>query len=250
MKSVFEDFLLMIQFFTRVPIKKNLPCEPKNFKQGVVFLPFIGLLIGAMQYGIVYMFKANLPSSILAAMVVLLPIMITGGLHIDGLGDTCDGFFAFTQDKHRIIEIMKDSHAGTFAICAIIGDILLQYGAMVYLIDQESAHVFLVIIMFSKLFVLVTGLLGVPAKEAGSGNLFVGNMSWVIFMISVMYSVLIGSFVIGFGVSLILLFSGLIGTLLFYWLCFAKIEGVTGDTFGALQELTTVIMLIVYVTTI
>ena len=246
MKNICGDFLLMIQFFTRVPIKKNLPCEPKNFRRGMVFLPFIGLLIGGIQYGVIYLLRGYLPSSIVAAMVVLLPIIITGGLHIDGLGDTCDGFFAFTKDKDRIIEIMKDSHAGTFAICAIIGNMLLQYGAIDYLIDQEAFGALLVVIMFSKLFVLLTGLWGRAAKEQGSGNLFVGNVSVVVLIISVIYSVLIGSVVITLLTSLILLLAGLVGALLFYWLCYTKIKGITGDTFGALQELTTVIMLIVY----
>ena len=247
MKSVFQDFLLMIQFFTRVPINKNLACEPENFRRGVVFLPFIGLLIGALQYSVIYLLDGKLPSSILAGFAVLLPIIVTGGLHIDGLGDTCDGFFAFTKDKDRIIEIMKDSQAGTFAICAIVGNILLQYGAIDYLVGQDQFQVLLVIIMFSKLFVLFTGLCGKPAKAEGSGNLFVGNMSVFIIFISVVYAVFIGHMIIGLGPSLILLFAGGIGAVLFYGLCYNKIQGVTGDTFGALQELTTVLMLIVYI---
>lgn len=246
MRSIYGDFLLMIQFFTRIPIKKNLPCEAKNFKRGMVFLPFIGGLIGLLQYGMIYFLRENLPSSILAAIAVLLPIIVTGGLHIDGLGDTCDGFFAFTKNKERMIEIMKDSHAGIFAICAIIGNILLQYSAIEYLIDQEAFGVLLVVIMYSKLFVLLTGRWGKPAKAQGTGNLFVGNVSLVVIMISVIYSLLIGGLVITLSASLILLISGAVGALLFYWLCYWKIRGITGDTFGALQELTSVIMLVMY----
>lgn len=247
MRGIYGDFLLMLQFFTRFPVNKNLPCEPENFKRGVVFLPIIGLLIGFFQYGTIDLLKGILPSTIVAAFVVLIPIIITGGLHVDGLGDTCDGFFAFTKDKDRIIEIMTDSHAGTFAICAIMGNLLLQHSAIAYLIDQEAFGVVLVIIMFSKLFVLMTGLWGQPAKKEGSGNLFVGNMSKWVLLISCMYSLFIGHLVIGFLASVILVLSGLGGAGLFYGLCNAKIDGVTGDTFGALQELTTVIMLVVYV---
>ena len=246
MKDAIGDFLLMIQFFTRIPIKKNLQCESKNFRRGMVFLPFIGFLIGAMQYGVILVLRGILPSSILAAIAVLLPIIVTGGLHIDGLGDTCDGFFAFTKDKHKIIEIMKDSQAGTFAICAIMGNILLQYRAIEYLIDQEAVGGILVVIMFSKLFVLVTGMWGRPAKKEGSGNLFIGNVSMLVLIMSVIYSVFIGSMVITLLASLILLLGGSLVTLLFYCLCYYKIKGITGDTFGALQEITTVIMLIIY----
>jgi len=103
MKSLVQEFFLMLQFFTRVPVKRNLPCTAKNFKRGVVFLPLIGFLIGGLQYGVLFLLQERLPSTILAVIAVLLPIIITGGLHIDGLGDTCDGFFAITNNKNRIL---------------------------------------------------------------------------------------------------------------------------------------------------
>ena len=246
MKSILGDFLLMIQFFTRIPIKRNLPCNQENFRRGIVFLPLIGFLIGVMQYGFIYLLKEILPSSIVAIIATLIPIIITGALHIDGLGDTFDGFFAFTKDKHRIIEIMKDSHVGTFAISAIIANMLLQYSAIEYLITKDAFEVLLVAIMFSKLFVILTGRWGKPAKAEGSGNLFVGNMSIIVLIISIVYSLLIGSIIVTLLSSLILLFAGVIVSILFYVLCYSKIEGVTGDTFGALQELTTVVMLVIY----
>ena len=245
MGALVEEFLLMLQFFTRIPINKSLPCEDKNFKRGVIFLPLIGFLIGGMQYGTIFLLQERLPSTILAVIVTLLPIVFTGGLHIDGLGDTCDGFFAITPDKHRIIAIMKDSSAGTYAICAIVLNILMQYVAVDHLIKNNRAEVILVIIMFSKLFVLFTAMWGEPAKEQGSGNIFIGNMSMLVVIIGTVYSLGIGALTITLGGSLWLLLSGTIVSLLFYGLCYHKINGITGDTMGATQELATNIMLIV-----
>ena len=246
MKGLMQDFLLMLQFFTRVPIKMNLPCTAKNFKRGIVFLPFIGFLIGGLQYATIFLFQERLPSSILAVIATLLPIIVTGGLHIDGLGDTCDGFFAITPDKNRIIEIMKDSSAGTYAICGIVSNILLQYVAIEYLIKKNSIQVLLVVIMFSKLFVFFTALWGKPAKERGTGNIFIGNMSLIILIIGIVYSLGISIMSITLASSLWLLLSGTIVAILFYGLCYKKIGGITGDTLGATQELATNIMLIVY----
>ena len=246
MKGLVQEFFLMLQFFTRVPVKRNLPCTANNFRRGVVFLPFVGFLIGGLQYGFLFLLQERLPSTILAVIGVLLPIIITGGLHIDGLGDTCDGFFAITNNKNRILEIMSDSSAGTYAICAIISNILLQYVAIEYIIRENSIHVLLVIIMFSKLFVLFTAMWGKPAKKQGSGNIFIGNMSWVILMIGTIYSLGVSMITVTLITSLWLLLSGAIVSVLFYFLCYKKIGGITGDTLGATQELATNIMLIVY----
>ena len=246
MKEFLQEFLLMLQFFTRFPIKKELPSSPSNFKRGVVFLPFIGFLIGAIQYITLFLLQGKLPSTILAVIGVMLPIVITGGLHIDGLGDTCDGFFAVTDHKNRILEIMSDSSAGSYAICAIVANILLQYTAIEYMIKEKSIHILLLIIMFSKLFVLFTAMWGKPAKKQGSGNIFIGNMSLAILMIGTIYSLGISMFVTSLTTSLCLLVSGAITSVLFYFLCAKKIGGVTGDTLGATQELAINIMLITY----
>jgi len=245
-KGLVQEFFLMLQFFTRIPIKKDLPCTSENFKRGVVFLPFIGFLIGGLQYGVLFLLQERLPSSILALIATLLPVIITGGLHIDGLGDTCDGFFAITNHKNRILEIMSDSSAGTYAICAIISNIILQYLAIEYIIKAKATYVLFVIIMFSKLFVLFTAMWGKPAKKQGSGNIFIGNMSVVVLMIGTIYSVGIGVIAITLITSVWLLLSGAIVSILFYFLCDKKINGITGDTLGATQEFATNIMLITY----
>lgn len=246
MKSTFHDFLLMIQFFTRIPINKNLPASSKNFKRGAVFLPLIGLLIGTLQYIVAYMLQHRLPPSILAAIVTVLPVIITGALHIDGLGDTCDGFFALTDNRARILAIMTDSSSGTFAICAIISNMLLQYVAISHIIHRGKMSVLLVVIMFSKICVMLTAMWGKPAKPQGSGNLFIGNMSLLLVIVAGLYTLFISSLTISLLASLILLFSGMVVSFLFYILCKLKISGITGDTMGATQEIATVVMLIVY----
>lgn len=250
MKNIIKEFLLMVQFFTRIPIKINLPASPKNFRRGVIFLPFIGFIIGACQYLFVRSFSLLLPSSLLAGIATIIPIAITGALHIDGLGDSFDGFFAFTSDKNRRLEIMQDSSSGTFALCAIISNILLHYLAIEYIIEQNKFNILLVVIMFSKIFVLYTAMWGKPAKSQGSGNIFIANMNIIIVVMATIYSLLISYTAIGLYPSLILLFAGSLVSVLFYLLSYKKIKGITGDTMGAVQELTTLVMLIVYCTII
>lgn len=246
MKDIWGDFLLMLQFFTRIPIRKSLPCQAINFRRGVFFMPLIGFIVGSAQYLVGYLLKETLPTSVLAAILVIIPLIITGGFHIDGLGDTADGFFSFKGDKARILEIMKDSNAGTYSICAIVTDILLQYATIEHILKLNKIQVLLVITMFSKIFVLFTAMWGKPAKEGGSGNIFIGNISIHILLMSILYSLIIGLMVIPVSVNLTLLFSGAVVSLLFYYFCNSKINGITGDTLGATQEIVIMVMLIVY----
>ncbi len=126
MKSILNDFLLMIQFFTRIPVNKNLQCEKENFKRGAFFLPVVAFIIGGMEFLIYLGLKNFLPANVIIVLLILFTAMVTGGLHMDGLADTCDGFFSL-RDKERIVEIMKDSRIGSYGTIALIIDLLLKY---------------------------------------------------------------------------------------------------------------------------
>ena len=84
MKEYLNDFLLFFQFFTRIPINKSLNCEKGNFRRGAIFFPIVGLFIGIVQWLIYYILIRVLPINITAVFVVIIPIVITGGLHVDG----------------------------------------------------------------------------------------------------------------------------------------------------------------------
>lgn len=247
LKKYIESIALMLQFMTRIPINKSLSCSEEDFKRGSIFMPIVGLTVGVFQFLIFYLFNIFAPSRITSMMIVLGGIFITGGFHMDGLGDTCDGFFAFKGGKEKIIEIMKDSRIGTYACIGIVVDILLKYACYAYIIEYKRFYGIILAPMLGRFFIEFLSLIGKRAKEKGSGNLFIGNVGKMQFLWSF---IIIGlSFTafykyIGLWNLLLLLCILLIVALLFNSLCNEKIGGVTGDSLGAINEIAEMVCLI------
>lgn len=115
----------MLQFLTRIPVPVIIEATNEDFGKGLVFAPVIGLLIGGILAGAGYLLNLVFPAYAAAVFVVILYIIVTGGLHLDGLGDTFDGLFS-NRPKERILEIMRDSRVGTNAVLAIVSVLLLD----------------------------------------------------------------------------------------------------------------------------
>jgi len=247
MREYLNDFLLLFQFFTRIPINKSLKCDKKNFRRGSVFFPVVGLFIGIVQWLVYYMLVKVLPVNITAVFVVIIPIVITGGLHVDGLGDTCDGFFSLKGDKHKIIEVMKDSTVGTYATIAIVFDMLARYVAVSTIIEINLSLILIVAPIIARFTVVFISFIGKNAKETGSGNIFIGNIDVIRLVITGIITILLGTLLIGFNKSVILILSALFLSFLFNKFCESKITGLTGDSLGANNELAEILTMILFI---
>ncbi|MDT8717353.1 adenosylcobinamide-GDP ribazoletransferase [Clostridium sp. 19966] len=237
MREYYYNFLLMLQFMTRIPINKSLPCERENFKSGANFFWLIGLLIGGGQYLLYMLLIKIMPVSLTAIVIIIFDILITGALHIDGFGDTCDGFFAFKGGKDKIIEIMKDSRIGTFACISIILNILIKYQGYIILLQKKSPLLLILIPIISRFSITLLSLIGKPAKEKGSGNLFIDNVSVKEVLVNIIFAAAVG-LALGLIYDTVILFiTAVIITFIFNYLCKCKINGVTGDSLGANNEL-------------
>lgn len=245
MRGYFYDFLLMIQFFTRVPINKSLPCEKRNFKNGANFFALIGLLIGMCQYLLYTVLIKAMPINFVVIAIIIFEIMITGALHIDGFGDTCDGFFAFKGGKEKIIEIMKDSRIGTFACIGIVINILVKYQGYLWIFQNSNPLIVLIIPMISRSSIVLLSLIGKPAKENGSGNLFINNVSLGTLIVNMLFIIIAGLLSDVIFETSIILFAAAIMTVLFNMFCRFKINGITGDSLGANNELVVLLSLII-----
>jgi adenosylcobinamide-GDP ribazoletransferase len=243
MKAFINDFLLMIQFFTRIPINLSLPCEKENFRRGTIFFPLVGLIIGGLQWIIYWLLIKLFPVNITVLFVMLAGILITGGLHIDGLGDTCDGFFSF-KSRERIIEIMKDSRVGTYSCIAIIIDLLLRYGSYSNLIFGSYSLALIAAPVAAKTVYIYMFYIGKQAKASGTGNLFIGNVGKKELSAAFLLGLIINSLVLGVADALIITAIAVVITILFNKFCENKIGGLTGDTLGANNELIEIATLI------
>jgi adenosylcobinamide-GDP ribazoletransferase len=244
MKRYYYDFLLMLQVLTRFPINKSLPCESENFKNGANFFAFIGLLIGISQYGLYILLAEIIPINFAVIAIIIFDILITGALHLDGFGDTCDGFFAF-KGREKIIEIMKDSRIGAFACIGIVLNLLIKYQGYLLLVTSSKTLSIILIPMISRFSIVLISYIGKAAKEKGSGNLFINTVTLRELIVNTLFVMLVG-FLLNLTFEMIILLIGtVVITILFNLLCNSKIKGITGDSLGANNELVTLIGLII-----
>jgi adenosylcobinamide-GDP ribazoletransferase len=248
MREYINDLLLFFQFFTRIPINKNLKCEKENFRRGSIFFPLVGLFLGFSQWLVYYFSIKVFSASITAVFVVMISIMLTGANHVDGLGDTCDGFFAFKGGgKEKIIEIMKDSRVGTFSSIAIVFDMLIRYAAVSTAIEKNIPLIIIAAPVISKFSVVFICFIGKCAKKTGSGNIFIGNIDLKRMAITTLFTFVFIFKFTGIKYALILMVSSLIFTILFNKYSESKIDGLTGDILGANNELVDILMMLVYI---
>ncbi|WP_040214306.1 adenosylcobinamide-GDP ribazoletransferase [Clostridium polynesiense] len=245
MKRYFESFLLMVQMITRIPVKRSLPCQKEDFRRGAGFFALIGLIVGGIQYLLYLIFRKLFPAYVISILIILAEIFITGGFHIDGFGDTCDGYFA-AKGKDKIIEIMKDSRIGTFACIGIVINILIKFESYKFIAASNTLSLMIIVIpMLSRASMLLISLIGRPAKTGGLGNLFINNVSLLQVIINFLLPFAAVA-LIADPIKAVVLTAGVITvTLSFNALCNSKINGITGDSLGAVNELSVLTALII-----
>ena len=138
MKMLWNNFKVAFAMYSKIPMPRA-DWNKENMKYTFCFFPFIGLVIGALSYfagwlGMRFYFNPTFISVIL----VLIPVFVTGGIHVDGLLDTSDALSSW-QERERRLEILKDSHAGAFAVITACVYFLAWYGAYSQLWMNASA---------------------------------------------------------------------------------------------------------------
>ncbi len=118
MKKILNNCIVAFSMYSKIPMPMA-DWNKENMKYALCFFPWIGLVIGALEFGW-WKLALLLELGVLfrSAVMVLIPILVTGGIHLDGLLDTADALSSW-REKERRLEILKDSHAGAFAV--IIG---------------------------------------------------------------------------------------------------------------------------------
>ncbi|WP_163102379.1 adenosylcobinamide-GDP ribazoletransferase [Peribacillus alkalitolerans] len=247
MKVLIDGFIHCLQFFTSVPINKNISMEKQRLKTSLLILPIVGLLIGILASTLMYFLQEWSPFSSLAIafIVFIYFIFITGGLHLDGWADCSDAFFSF-RDKDRRLEIMKDPQVGTFAVLSLLIMLAARF-LFIYetiLVESPYYYFFSAIIPFLSRSMMLLLLIKGPglAKQEGLAALFSQSIrSKHVWVIALYNLVLVGGSYIWLGWPIVQpLIYGMLAILLFYvWASFfikREFNGLTGDTLGASIE--------------
>lgn len=235
-----ENLITAIQFLTILPIRSRKKQAAADLGKAAGWFSYVGVLIGgltaAAYYGAMFMF----PKMLAAALTAVVWICLTGGLHLDGVADCCDGLFCST-DKNRRLEIMKDPHHGTFGSIGLTFVILLKVIGL-YCLASDSLWLELIFAAALSRWLLLLAGRQPSARPDGLGASFSSGLRNRSFIFGILPVCMLAYF-IGWQAVLIGL---LVIAIAYCVLLFARtrLGGVTGDVFGLLVEISEVLILI------
>lgn len=230
-------FLAALQFLTTLPVPLKRVVEADDLAQGGRYFPLVGLVLGVLLVALYAVLILFLPAGLVALLLVLALLVLTGALHFDGFLDSCDGLFGYHTVERRL-EIMRDSRVGTFGVAGGIALLALKYAGL-SLVPPTLMPSALVLGPFLGRFALLCAVVLFPyGRESGLGLLYKRYtrprelVLAAIFVVVLSYAFLRlpGLIVVGvvFGLTL------LVGR----WIMTKLPAGLTGDNYGAMAELT------------
>lgn len=126
-------------FFTRLPFWRLYQPRKEAYSTVVEHWPLTGWLTGGVMAGVLWATSLVFPYEIAVITAVAVRLMMTGALHEDGLADFMDGFGGGGSDRQRILDIMKDSHIGTYGVLGLIVYMLLLFFALYAMNPVDAA---------------------------------------------------------------------------------------------------------------
>ena len=226
--------------------------------------PAVGLLIGLVLAGVELGCSKVFPVPLTAAILLAVATVITRALHLDGLMDICDGVFGGGSPERRL-EIMKDPRVGAFGVAGGGTILLLKYGALVSLLDPRlplatavgeiellrAIHLFVepsktwALLLFPALsrWAMVVALGAFPyARSSGLGSPFHQGGAKLATVFAAV-TVLAASSLLGGPFGVILLVGVTVLALGLGWAMTRALGGLTGDSYGAINEISEVAVL-------
>lgn len=114
-------------FFTRLPLWRLHEPPRECYRAVVEYWPLVGWITGAIMGAVIYFGGMLFPHTISVLLAIATRILVTGALHEDGLADFFDGFGGGAGDRKRTLDIMKDSHIGTYGVVGLVLYFLLLF---------------------------------------------------------------------------------------------------------------------------
>ena len=234
-----KGFIMSLGMFSIIPVPKN-SWDDKHMHLVMPALPLVGALIGLVWYGLsVVMSTLSVPPVINCAVILFIPFFLSGFVHLDGYMDTADAVFS----RRRLIEkkrILKDPHTGAFAVIALAGLFIFQFGAVYTIIGElKSLLIFVFIPVLSRCVACIAALNMKPVFEDGYHASFKsGTKQWhtvfICLLLLICYAV---ACIISGTAALPLLIGAAAGALTILYL-YIQFGGMSGDLCGCIIAVT------------
>ncbi|MFP3323352.1 adenosylcobinamide-GDP ribazoletransferase [Planococcus sp. SIMBA_160] len=236
-----EGLLLTFQFFSSIPVHREIPVKKPQVTAMYSLLPLVGLMMGALASTLVWLLHITAEPSplMMAFLLTFLLWAITGGLHLDGLADTGDAYFSY-QSRDKRLEIMGDPRIGAFGAMVLIFAIAGKIIVLAELIPSVSLFAITAVPVISRIGLSVLSVSAKPAKTDGLAAYFqrlIDHKTVWLAMFAWSLAVLVALFAFcGWAVALAFLLASIVATIGYNKWCDKNFGGVTGDLLGGYAE--------------
>jgi len=229
---------------TVIPWKQ--PIDTEKVGRAVTFFPVAGICIGLILAGFNWIFGMILPQVVVNILLIAVLVLITGAMHLDGLMDTCDGMATHRTPEERL-EVMRDSRVGSFGVIGACLVLLLKF----ILLSNIPVHLMLVTLILVPTisrWTMVYALFAFPyARPSGMGKTFKQAANWKRLIIATVITLAIAIALFQLA-GVITMFLVWIVTVVLSIFLKRKFNGLTGDNYGAINEIAEVATLVIIVT--
>ena len=262
-------FFIGLQFLTRISIVEQKDWCEKDFADSVRYFPLIGLVLGIIYTAFAALLMSFLPQNgillphhVVAAILLILPILLTGGLHCDGFMDTMDGLFS-GRSRERMLEIMKDSRVGANGVFAFVLLMIFDWSILLDLLQSAWLFPALFAMPIVSRLMMVVAISAFPyARPVGMGKAFKDGGTKSVLYGAFFYTLILvffpGVAACFFGIIPLdaaglsswllsmtaVIFAALLFTIFFASYATRHLGGLTGDVYGAITTLTETLVLL------
>ncbi len=236
-------FLLAVQFLTTLPTPGHSFSDVRLQGLSLLWYPAVGLLLGVLLA--LFGGALPLPFYLQAMLTVALWVLLTGGLHLDGVADYADAWVGGLGDRERTLHLLKDPLCGSMGVTALILVITLKAAALAAVIQIEQSMWLWSVPLLARLSLLLLFQTTPYVRQQGLGDILAQyfSRSWAV-------CVLLGSgvallFILPLDLWCAFMMTPLAIFLLFRWAAMRRLGGFTGDVAGAQVELVEVGLLLV-----
>lgn len=226
-----QIFCIAVQFLTQIPIRLNNYPNAHTQGQSLLYYPLVGMLIGLMLASIAWMFNGQ-SNYLQAALVLTMWVLITGGLHLDGVADSADGWMGGLGDQQQTLLIMKDPCIGASGALALLLMLWMKWSALMTLLPTGHLLPVLIAPIVARFAAILLLAITPYVRAEGIASQMVIEMPIKrIYLLAALGSLLLAGLYVAWFLFVAVLF----------WLArrimLNRIKGTTGDTTGALIEL-------------
>jgi adenosylcobinamide-GDP ribazoletransferase len=228
-----------MQFLTRLPVATKTIFDNKDYANSLAWYPLVGLILGALVWLCGFGLAELSSASLTPTLVLVIWVLVTGALHLDGVADCADAWVGGFGDRDKTFQILKDPRSGPIAVVVLVLVLLVKLAALEVLIGSAHWSIIWLIPLLARSAIPYIFWRLDYASASGLGSALVEGLSVQRISVSLVFVAVMVVLILSAQLDILVLFIGVALLIYLWWrrASYQKLGGFNGDCAGALIEL-------------